>query len=348
MEGGPGSGLFSGRPLTATERLAVAVVVGLGAASGVWIMLGAHPYLWAKDFTYPWWAARALLAGANPWRVAYPFPQPLFYPLTAVLAAVPFAPLAPRAAAAAFTGLSFGALAWALARTGLARFWIVLSAPAISAFSLVQWSPALLAAALYPWAGLLLVAKPTLGLALFAYRPSWRAALGSAALVALAFVVLPRWPLDWMEAVRHTPHLHPPVVRAGGWIALLALRRWRTPEARLVAVMALVPQNLYFYDQLPLMLVARTGREALALTACGWIAMLAAYAGCTDPNWCGAHAEPWIVWLLYAPATLLVLLRPGPADLPPAREWSARLRAWIARPLAASRVAVEGSGASAP
>ena len=89
---------------------------------------------------------------------------------------------------------------------------------------------------------------------------------------------------------------------------VLSLLRWRRPEARLVGVMALMPQNLYFYDQLPLWLVARNGREALALTLASWVAWAGMKVQCGDQPFCGPEAEPWLLACVYLPAAAIALL----------------------------------------
>jgi hypothetical protein len=120
---------------------------------------------------------------------------------------------------------------------------------------------------------------------------------------------VPRWPIEWVQAALHTTG-HPAFVRQPfGWIPLLALLRWRDPDARLVAVLACVPQNPYYYDQLPLGLVARSGWSAFGLSALSWGAYFGTRANCTDPNFCGPESVPWVIWLLYVPATALVLAR---------------------------------------
>src|SRR6185369_13491046 len=137
-----------------------------------------------------------------------------------------------------------------------------LSVPFALATVLAQWSPLLIAGALAAPLAWALTCKPTLGIALFAYRPGWRSAIVAGAMLALAFTLQPNWVGEWLVAAR-TVVAHPaPVMKAWGFVPLFALLRWRRPEARLVAVMSLVPQNLYFYDQLPLWLVARTGVSA--------------------------------------------------------------------------------------
>jgi hypothetical protein len=321
------SSVFSGRPLTRRERLALTLLVGIACALGFWVVTQRVPAFVAKDFTYPWRAARALLAGQDPYVVMqptgpYPYDSRFPYPIAAALVAVPLAWLSAALAGAAFVGLSGAALTWALTARGggMGRLWMLASAPFAMALTLGQWAPLLIAGALLPAVAWALALKPTLGLALFAARPSRAALVGGAVLCGAGLLVLPAWPVEWVRAASFTVG-HPPFVgQSWGWLPLLALLRWRDGDARLVAVLACVPQNPYFYDQLPLWLVARSGRAAAALTALSWIALAGAQATCTEPFYCGEAARPWVLWLLYVPATLLVLARAWPPRVivPPA------------------------------
>ena len=308
--------LFSGRPLLPAERVALTVVVGTLCALGFWMVAQRYPAMVAKDFTYPWRAARALLAGQDPYVVMqpsgpYPYESRFPYPLPAALAVLPIAWLSAQAAGASFVGLSTGALTWALTSGGggLGRLWMLAGAPFAMALVLGQWAPLLIAGVLltpFAWA---LSIKPTLGLALFASRPTRAAVVGGAALAILALRVVPRWSLEWAQAAMQTGG-HPAFVTLPfGWLPLLALLRWRDPDARLVALLACVPQNPYFYDQLPLALVARGAWSGTAFAALSWIAFFGTRANCTDPNFCGPESVPWVIWLLYVPATAFVLLR---------------------------------------
>jgi hypothetical protein len=306
------SSLFAGRPVTPGERIVLSIVVGVACGIGVWIITTrVMPSLIVKDFTYPWWAARVLLSGGDPYRVIQPNgPYPFAYPLPAALVVIPFAGLAAPVAGAVFFAASAALLAWALlGNGGIWRLWMLTSVPFAMTLSLVQWAPLLVAGALVPMLGWALVCKPTLGLALFVRRPTRTAVVGGAILLVASFAFVPRWPIEWLHAGARLVG-HPAfVTRPFGWIPLLALLRWRDGDARLVACMACVPQNPFFYDQLPLLLVARTGRSAAALAALTWVAYAATQATCADPFYCGPESEPWVVWLLYVPATALVLAR---------------------------------------
>jgi hypothetical protein len=227
----------------------------------------------------------------------------------------------------------------ALTRDGFARLPILASGPFVSAAVMVQWSPLLAAAALLPSLGLFAAAKPNLGLAAVGARPTWRAVVGAAALVALSLVVAPQWPLDWLRVLRQGVEA---ITLPGGVLVLLALLRWRRPEARLVVLLACVPQIVAFYDQLLLLLVPRTARESMLAA----LLSLAAFQGwlwrgeLAPGQWTGtSEAWPWIGALLFAPAVVMVLRRPNEGELP---GWVERALARVHAALAARWAAIRG------
>ena len=258
--------------------------------------------------------ARALLAGQNPYDVIvpggpYPLESHFPYPLPAAFPALPLAHLPVQTAATVFMAVTCFLFAYAFLREGLWRLWALPTVAFALTTALGQWGPLLIASALLPGMGFLLSIKPTLGLALFAYRPSRQAVIGGAVLGLVALALVPTWPLDWLRITR-TIHSHPvPLTQPWGWLPLLALVRWRLPEARLVAAMALMPQNLYFYDQLPLWLVPWNALGTLTLSAGSIVAWGIALRDCPT-NYCGPSSAPGIIALLYLPATVLALVRP--------------------------------------
>ena len=80
-----------------------------------------------RDFAQVRYAARAVLAGVDPYTVIGPgrpfaWDWPLYYPLPAALVALPLAPFAEPLAMSLFVAIGFGLFAWALtARAGSAR-----------------------------------------------------------------------------------------------------------------------------------------------------------------------------------------------------------------------------------
>ena len=295
-------------------RLLVALAVGLLAGVTAFL-LHRRPGFW-PDYVFPWSAARHLLAGRDPYQalpggLREPFESPLLYPLTSVLAAVPTARLSLAAAGGIMMGLSAALLAFSLTRTGWSRLWMLASAPFVMAVNLGQWSPLITVAALEPALGFLATLKPNLGLAVFAYRPSAKMVIGSALALAISIAVLPRWPIEWLRAVRSLPG-HPAPVLAFhglGLFLVLAALRWRTAEGRLLLVSACVPQLLLFADQLPLLLVARTKRELMAMTALSQVAFVLWFAlnGTGAPD--VLAAIPYVLAAIYLPALIIVLRR---------------------------------------
>src|SRR5215208_2674097 len=165
------------------DRVVSALALGGWGAFITYFTMASHPQHLAKDFSYPWRAARILLQGHDPYQVMqptgpYPFIVGLFYPLPAAILVLPVAPLRPEIAGAIFIGLSSALLGWGVLRDCPHRLPLFLSAPFIQAAILGQWSPILTAAALMPSLQFVAAAKPTVGLAAWLYRPSWRGIVG--------------------------------------------------------------------------------------------------------------------------------------------------------------------------
>lgn len=276
----------------------------------------------AKDFSYPWRAARALLDGQNPYDVIravgeYPFNAPFLYPLPAAVIAMPLAPLSAELAGAIFVGASSTLLAWGLVGKAPHQLWIFLSAPFVHAAGLGQWSPLLTAAALTPALQFAAAAKPTIGLVAWLYRPSWYGVVGSLAFVVIALAILPSWPMDWLEAVRTTRSYRGPATTFAGAFLLLSVLRWRRREARLLLSLSLVPQLPVFYETVPLWLVPNTWLRSFMLTVASWIGYIAwgPSAAAANQNEVASTLTLATIW---APALLLVLLLPAREEVPTA------------------------------
>jgi hypothetical protein len=322
------------------RRLLFAALVGLlvALAAGLWAWARNHANAGYSDFQYVRSGVLAWRAGLDPYTAVgygrpYAFDGNLMYPAPALVVAAPTAWLAPAWADAAFLGLGAGLLAFALAWR---RPWALLalgSFPALMAVASGQWSPLLTAGVVLAPLGGLLVCKPPIGLALGAYALSdrrWRAwaVPGGLLLLALAFVWQPDWPARWVAGMGRPAaptfgrshlgtYLAPVALLPAGPLALIALLRWRRPEARLVAVLACVPQTLIGYEALPLLaLVPATAWEATGLAALSWaipLSLLAAPATFTDHFVAAGRIQTWAVFL---PAVLLVLRRPNVAPAP--------------------------------
>jgi hypothetical protein len=113
---------------------------------------------------------------------------------------------------------------------------------------------------------------------------------------------------------------------------LLALARWRRPEARLLATLSLVPHTMTWYDALPLMLIPATFRQLLVLGILSHLAtFIAAPLGFRyDGAALLSASAPIALWGLYVPALVLVLRRPNEGDLP---EWLEQFAAKLPGPM---------------
>jgi hypothetical protein len=299
-------------------RQRVLVAIGIGVVSGIAAFLLHRRHGFWPDFVFPWTAARHLLAGRDPYTalpggLPEPFESPLLYPLPTVLASVPVAWLSLAAAGGVMMGLSAALLAFVVSRGGWHRLWMLASAPFVMAINLGQWSPLVAVAALEPSLGALATLKPNIGLAAFAYRPSRRMVIGCSVVLLLSLVALPRWPIEWLYAIRSLPgHPAPILVMRGlGLVLLLAALRWRAPEGRLLFVSACVPQLLLFADQLPLLLVARTRNELVALTACSQVGFVIWFLTLRDGDLYVLKAAPYVFVSVFLPALVMVLRRPA-------------------------------------
>ena len=299
------------------RRLLVALAAGVWGFAIALLVLKAFPDKVAGDFTTAWRAATALREGHDPFQVirpsAYPFDYPMYYPLPAAFVGLPFSTLAPALAGALFFGTSSALLGYLITRDGYERLPLFLSVPYLFAAHGTQWAPFIMAVAMLPgpWQGWL-VAKPNLGLAAWLWRPTWQGVVGGALILVASVVLVPTWPVDWLHNARSSPFPRVPLATVCGLPLLLAALRWRTPEGRLLLAMACTPQFPFFYDALPLWLVARTNRESLNLTWCSW----AAFAGwlAVTYDWHSRDvvmptAFPWVVALIYLPALVIVLRR---------------------------------------
>lgn len=337
---------------TPAWHVRAAVAIAAGALFAIW---SHHDLVVSQavgeDFTWPWRAARAVLQGMDPYAVIRPtgpFPYDAYfkYPLPAALVAIPFAPLSGEFAAALFVGVSVALLCWALTRDGFARLPILLSGCLLSAVKSAQWSPLLAAALLLsPWSVGLGVVKPNLGAAMLAARPSLRAVAVGGALLVVSSIVQPTWPAEWLHVLRSGLETHYRAPVAGGRGLLVAgpllvvgLLRWRRPEARMLVALACVPQVPTFYDQLFLLLIARTFRESAvtSLLSAGAYAYLF-----TQPHLTHDRSATWILLAVYAPALFLVLRRPNEGAVP---AWAERAAQWTA----ARGRALRGTRALAP
>lgn len=318
----------------ARRSVAIGIAVGLIVALIVYHRVGHSSDEPGGDFWQHWAAARFLMAGVNPYAAMTPATLRIagdvnttlghwyFYPLPAAALGLPFVWASPALAAALFAGIAAGLFAAVMDRRGAVA--LCLSTSLLS----TQATPLLIAATFIPALQWLLVVKPNIGLALFAYRPSRSAFVGGLLACGLALALVPDWPREWFAVIQRSPHHHAPVTLwYGGPLLLAALLKWRRREARLLIVMACVPQVLLFYDQLPLGLIAASERERLIfvwLNVVGSIGFLFASGSRHGALVADVReAAPWVLWCVYIPCLIMVLRRPNVAENRPTREYIA-------------------------
>jgi hypothetical protein len=305
------------------KRWAVAIAVGI-VCTAIVIAFRLKAPSEIPDLAQVWFGARAMLENRNPYDLIGPglefeWEWRLFYPATALVAAIPLAGLPLLGAVAVFVFLSCVLLAYGVTALGWHRLALFCSMPMVFALLLVQWSPILTATWLLPPLAFLLAAKPNIGLALLASSDSLRvfrwAIGGGLALLAISLALDPGWLGEWLRWVGQAEH-RPPILRWGGPLVLLALLRWKRPEARLIVALACVPQYAYWYEVVPLMLVPVTRTETYVfslVTSLGWMLEGTIKA---PPTAEGIHqvVGALMVAFAYLPAVIMVLRRPN--------EWS--------------------------
>jgi hypothetical protein len=284
-----------------------------------------------------WYASRVLLAGGNPYDVigpgrAFEWPWPFYYPLPAAVVTLPLAMLSAPWASALFMAIGVALFAWAITEHGMEPVVGLGSASVLFAIEAVQWSPLLAASLVIAPVGVLLVCKPNIGAALFIARPSWWAVVGGLGLLAVSFALVPQWLMSWRMAASVPNGFTAPLAFPGGIFVLLALTRWRRPEARLLVALACMPQTTLLYETVPLFLIPRTIREAALLTVMSYgVAYYTARLGAAQnyAEWVSVSGRT-ITLALYLPTTAMVLLRSNEGAIPRWLELRlASLPAWL-------------------
>ena len=306
------------------QRIVLALLAAVVSAAYVL----ASPLLfpaYLSDFDQLWIAGRAWRDGADPYAVVADFWRGqaqtfgLLYPFTAVVAVLPLSFLPMEWARALFVASGAFCFTYLLLGRAWWLFPILLSASMRGAVSSGQVAPFVACAVMVPWFGAVAAFKPNIGL-VAAGALTDRASLlkflaPAAALTIVSLALWPIWPFAWLDAVRTGTANRPLVMQPGGVILLLALFRWREPEARWLALMAIVPINPKVYDALPLLvLLPRSLRGALGWALLTHVIELAAYAvaqrgGASYDAQSFYHAR-FLLWGVYVPVLIAILTRP--------------------------------------
>ena len=295
-------------------RLRVLVALGIGISCGLICWSATRlPGFRSQDFAVWRMAADAVLHAHNPYAtIVDPLGRPeFFYPLPTALAFAPSLLLPVTIGGPLFAGISCALLAYVATAEAWWPLLMFVSGSMYACVVQAQLSPILTAAMLLPGATWLGVLKPNIGLAMLARKPSWRSGAVMVVIACATIPIMPTWPAAWVRTAASSP-FHFAAWRApGGFFLLLALLRWRLPDGRLLAAMALVPTSPFVYEVLPLLLIARSKIELTVLVVFSDLALLAVigYSAQNDTSLLFARARLSIVWLMYVPALVMVLSR---------------------------------------
>ncbi len=195
-----------------------------------------------------------------------------------------------------------------------------------------QWSPLLMAAVFLPWLAPVALAKPNIGLPVLALWPRKLRWLVVTAVVRLiSLMILPLWPLAWLQSVFETGHW-PAIIVPPGIVLALAVKRWRTREGQLLLWPVFVPQFQFWYDQLLLWIIPRNHRQSLALVASSWTGFelwtLFLQRSNMAPN--VVTAMPVSIANMYISALIIVLRQPidVSSETPYGDTWRSLLGMW--------------------
>ncbi len=254
--------LIVSMPATRT-RLLLSSGFGIFAGVSCWYLM-RHLHQGAADFTWAIRAASDLLGRRNP----YATPWQL-YPLPAALFGLPFVHARPEIAAGIFYGLSSALLALGVTRQGYHYLLIFLAYPYWAGMLAVQWIPLLMASAFFSWLAPVVLAKPQIGLPIALTRGGRIGAFACLIVVALTFLVMPRWFTLWLGQLKVYVRFVPLLVLPGPLLAA-ALLRYRDRDGWLLFLAACMPQR-WFYDSFLLWLIPKTRRQIVFTAGLSWI-----------------------------------------------------------------------------
>ena len=309
------------RPFLRRPEVQGALLVG--ALALVLALLRAYHATWPTDLDQFYYAGKAMLQGRSPYGAVGPdrefqWDWPLNYPLPAVILTLPLTLLSVPGARICFSVIGGCVLGYALGKDHFRRIGLVLSAAFLITVLRNQWSPYYTAAYFAPLAAIFLAAKPNMAVAMVAGIRTrkqflWVAGLGLMLGVA-SLIAVPSWPLQWLGALREMEHVVPPIMRSFGFLYLLALLKWRRPEARVFLALVCVPQTPSLYDLLPLFIVTRGRREVLSLSLLTHVLFFSVAALGPYVNF-DAYADRLgsLSIMAYLPVLLMLLRRPNSA-----------------------------------
>jgi hypothetical protein len=280
------------------KRITVAAVIGLSTGTFCWFLL-QHFHQNAADFQWALHLAQRLAARQNPYDTS--FEQ---YPVPAALAALPFLHMPPELAAAMFYGISSFLLAFGITRENYRGLLMFLAYPYWAGLLTAQWSALIAASAFFPLLLPATMMKPQVGLPVFLTRLSRRGLIACILVGAVSLAVLPNWPILWLRQGHYYDHFIPLLVFPGP-VLLLALVRYRSRDAWLLFLSALMPQR-WFFDSFILWLIPKSRREFLLTAVLSWGAGIWRWYHFPHSL---SQVGRWTVVFIYLPMLAVVLFR---------------------------------------
>ena len=317
--------MLPAQPQPSAIRRAI-VASGVATLTSLWFAWGLYRFgTSGPDFDQLWYAATFFLSGQDPYQLIGPGRRvdqtwPLYYPLASIVPALAVSWMSLSAARICYAFALSWAFTYLITRDGWHRLTSVMSGAWLSSIALLQWSPlsacAILAPATFGW---MVAGKPTLGLVTLAAsrnrRDLVRLIAWGGGITLLSVAIWPGWVMEWIHAVGSASHVKPFIARPFGFLLLLALLRWRRPEARWLAALAVIPSSFGVADTLVLFVFPHTFRQGLVLALLTHAANF--YTAIRPPTSDfdaiiarGAHASLILVLL---PAIAVVLTRPNAA-----------------------------------
>jgi hypothetical protein len=303
------AGALTHKPFSLRDRIILSLLIAVVTFMSSMIisnLTGVAP----GDLRYSLGLAHEWLDGNDPY-LPYKLnidPNAVPYPFTAVLITMPIVWLPDKIAAGIFVSVGAGILSWLiLANKKNWQLMMFASWPLINSIIFYQWAPYIVSMYFTPNLLPFLFTKPQIALPfVLTQKPSRIGILMAILLVAFSIALYPLWPFDWIKTLHNYIGVPPLFVLPLGPLLLLALIRFREKRSWLLVLMALMPQRMV-YDQLGVLLVAKSRKQMLFLVICSWISLpaLIYFGGWDYMPW---GWKNWVLIESYIPGLIVVLL----------------------------------------
>ena len=309
--------VITGAANSRSLRVCASIGIGIVATGLCWLVLNAHgpsigtsgEAIYGGDFGWIYNAAREFLQGVDPYRHP-PAKDYAPYPFPALVFAMPFLVLPPVIAAAVSFGISSGLMAYGLSAHGWIRLLAFTCCPYWIALQWAQWTPLIVAAAFFSFLAITVCIKPQIALPVVLTHLNKVAIISAFSLLALSLILYPSWPWRWLKSLSGY-QAYCALLTIPGPLLLLAFKRWRDPDARLLLLASIFPQR-WLYDGLILWLIPKTRKEFLYTALASWAALAWLLLRNTD----SLIERGAVLTLSFHVPMLITILRRPPAKLP--------------------------------